>query len=115
MRALYSALGRDMDNPIYKLIFLNQDQVFEIYAKQIYQSDLYGFIEVEELLFGEKSQILVDPGEEKLKSEFSGVQRTYIPLHSIIRIDEVEKQGTAKVSKSTGSNISQFPKPNKPK
>ncbi|AFK68757.1 hypothetical protein YSA_03684 [Pseudomonas putida ND6] len=25
---------------IYKVIFLNQGQVFEMYAKQIYQSDL---------------------------------------------------------------------------
>ncbi|MFM7783315.1 MAG: DUF1820 family protein, partial [Gammaproteobacteria bacterium] len=37
-----------MADPIYKVIFVNQNQVFELYAKQIYQSDLYGFIEVEE-------------------------------------------------------------------
>ena len=39
--------------PIYKVIFLNQGQVFEMYAKQIYQSDLWGFLEVEEFVFGE--------------------------------------------------------------
>ncbi len=33
---------------IYKVIFLNQGQVFEMYAKQIYQSDLWGFLEIEE-------------------------------------------------------------------
>ena len=50
--------------PIYKVIFLNQNQVFELYARQIYQSDLYGFIEVEEYVFGERSQILtVDIGD----------------------------------------------------
>jgi len=37
--------------PIYKVIFLNQGQVFEMYAKQIYQSDLWGFLEVEEFVF----------------------------------------------------------------
>lgn len=99
-----------MDNPIFKIIFLNQNQVFEIYAKEIYQSDLYGFIEVEELLFGEKSTMIVDPGEEKLKNEFAGVKRTYIPMHSILRIDEVEKQGVPKVSDSpAGSNVTAFP------
>ena len=56
--------------PTYKVIFYNQGQIFEIYARQIYQSDLYGFIEIEEVLFGERSQMLVDPSEEKLKSEF---------------------------------------------
>ena len=34
-------------DPIYKVIFLNQGQVYEMYAKQIYQSDLWGFLEVD--------------------------------------------------------------------
>ena len=32
--------------------------------------------EIEEFLFGERSAILVDPSEEKLKNEFSGVRRS---------------------------------------
>ena len=55
--------------PIYKIIFFNQGQIYEIYARQIYQSDLYGFIEIEELVFGERSGVLVDPSEEKLKAD----------------------------------------------
>ncbi len=85
-------------NPIYKVIFYNQNQVYELYARAIYQSEMYGFIEVEEFVFGERSQVLVDPSEEKLKTEFTSVKRSYIPLHSIIRIDEVEKEGVVKVS-----------------
>ena len=42
-------------NPIYKVVFFNQGQIYEVYARQIYQSDLYGFIEIEELVFGERS------------------------------------------------------------
>lgn len=49
--------------PIYKVIFLNQGQVFEMYAKQIYQSDLWGFLEVEEFVFGERTQLVVDPAK----------------------------------------------------
>ncbi|MEL7399745.1 MAG: DUF1820 family protein, partial [Pseudomonadota bacterium] len=56
--------------PIYKVIFYNQNQVYEVYARAIYQSDMYGFIEVEEFVFGERSQMIVDPAEEKLKAEF---------------------------------------------
>ena len=95
-------------DPIYKVIFLNQGQVFEVYAKQIYQSDLYGFIEIEEFLFGERSQVVVDPSEEKLKNEFAGVSRSYVPMHSIIRIDEVDKEGIAKISEASG-NVTPFP------
>lgn len=84
--------------PMYKVIFYNQNHVYEVYARAIYQSDMYGFIEVEEFIFGERSQLVVDPGEEKLKNEFNNVKRSYIPLHSVIRIDEVEKEGVGKVS-----------------
>ncbi len=100
------------NQPVYKVIFQNGSQVFEVFARQIYQSDMWGFIEVEEFVFGERSQILVDPSEEKLKLEFSGVNRSYIPLQAIIRIDEVDKEGSAKVSEVTtseGGNVASFP------
>ena len=97
--------------PIYKIIFYNQGQIFEVYARQIYQSDLYGFIELEELVFGERSQMLVDPSEERLKSEFDGVDRTYIPMHAVVRIDEVAKEGIGKISEAKGANIAPFPMP----
>ncbi|MBT4521163.1 MAG: DUF1820 family protein [Halieaceae bacterium] len=97
--------------PVYKVIFHNHDQVFEMFARQIYQSDMWGFIEVEEFVFGERSQILVDPSEEKLKNEFAGVNRSYIPLQAIIRIDEVDKEGAAKISdgSSADGNVASFP------
>jgi len=83
---------------IYKVIFVNQGRVYEVYAKQVAQSGLFGFIEVEQLLFGEKAAVVIDPSEERLKNEFNAVKRTYIPMHAIIRIDEVEKEGAAKIS-----------------
>ncbi len=97
--------------PVYKVIFQNGSQVFEVFARQIYQSDMWGFIEVEEFVFGERSQILVDPGEEKLKNEFSGVTRSYIPMQAVIRIDEVDKEGSGKISTLTNGegNIANFP------
>ena len=93
---------------IYRVVFLNQGQIYEIYVGQIYQSDLHGFIEVEEFLFGERSQMVVDPSEEKLKNQFAGVQRSFIPMHAVIRIDEVEKEGVGKITEA-GSNVSPFP------
>lgn len=96
--------------PTYRVIFYNQSQVYELYARAIYQSDMYGFIEVEEFVFGERTQVIVDPAEEKLKNEFSQVKRSYIPMQAIIRIDEVDKEGAIKVTdiKST-DKVAQFP------
>lgn len=82
---------------IYKVVFVNQDQVYEIYAKNVYQGDLYGFVVVEDFVFGEKSAIVIDPSEDKLRAEFEGVNRSFIPMHEIIRIDQVIKRGTAKI------------------
>ena len=99
------------NQPVYKVIFQNGNQVFEVFARQIYQSDMWGFIEIEEFVFGERSQILVDPSEEKLKNEFAGVKRSYIPLQAIIRIDEVDKEGSSKISNvaASDSNVTSFP------
>ena len=84
----------------YRITFHNQGKVYEIYARDVHQSSLFGFIEVEKIVFGEKSAVLVDPSEEHLKSEFAGVSRTYIPIQAIIRIDEVEKSGHSKITLS---------------
>lgn len=96
---------------LYKVIFMNQGQVYEVYAREVGHGALFGFVEIEELVFGERSTVVLDPSEEKIKSEFNGVKRTYLPMHSIIRIDEVDKQGTSKISKLEGGNVAQFPLP----
>lgn len=95
---------------LYKVTFMNQGQVYEVYARGVGHGTLFGFVEVEELVFGERSSVVLDPTEEKIKAEFKGVKRTYLPMHAIIRIDEVDKQGTSKISKLEG-NVAQFPMP----
>jgi hypothetical protein len=123
--------------PIYRVIFNNQGEVYELYTRYIYQSEMYGFVEVEELLFDE-SQISdqadagttaaektdANPDEktdvkadvkasfDQLKKEFAGVKRSFIPLPSIVRIDEMEKPGVVKVSPSKddpAGNVRHFP------
>lgn len=104
------------ESPIFKVIFVSQDQLYEIYAKSIFQSDLWGFLEIEEFIFGERTQVVVDPSEEKLKAQFEGVIRSYVPMHAIVRIDEVERLGMAKISDAAGAgNIMRFPMPMPPK
>lgn len=93
---------------LYKITFSNQGKLYEIYAKSVSNSNLLGFIEIESLVFGEKSSLVIDPSEEKIKTEFEGVKRTYIPIHSILRIDEVDKEGVSKVSKADGNNVTQL-------
>ena len=96
---------------IFRIMFVNQGKDYEIYARKVSHGDLFGFIEVEEVLFGERSSVVLDPSEERIKSEFEGVKRTFLPMHSVLRIDEVKKQGASKITAVEGANIAQFPMP----
>jgi hypothetical protein len=95
----------------YRITFHAQGKVYEIYARHVHQGGLLGFVEVEDILFGEKTTVVVDPTEEHLKSEFAGVSRTYIPMHAVIRIDVVEKTGQAKITEAgaRSEKIAPFP------
>lgn len=93
---------------IYRIIFVNQGKVYEVYAHSVSDGSIMGFIQIEELAFGERTQVVVDPAEERLKSEFEGVKRTFIPMHAVIRIDEVEKQGIPKITDADGK-VASFP------
>lgn len=96
---------------LYKVIFLNQGKVYEVYARRVSQGNLFGFVEIEQIVFGEKSAVVIDPTEERLRSEFDGVKVSYVPLHAVIRIDEVERQGAAKIVPLSGKNDDVVPFP----
>lgn len=96
---------------VFKVLFHHQGQVFEIYARHVAQGDLFGFIEVADYVFGEKTQRIIDPAEDRLRNEFEGVSRSLIPMHAIIRIDEVPKMGTVKISELKGDKVMPFPIP----
>ncbi len=95
----------------YRVSFINQDKIYDIYVGKVCESEMFGFIELEDIIFGENTSVVVDPSEERLRVEFSGVTRTYIPMHAVLRIDEVEKEGIGKVRelKEGKSNVTMFP------
>lgn len=99
---------------LYRITFQNPGptagQIYEIYARSISHGSMMGFVEIEKIVFGERSSILVDPAEEKLKAEFANVIRTFVPVHSIIRIDQVDKAGQARITASGESGkVTPFP------
>jgi len=98
---------------IYRITFHNQGKVYEMYAREVASSGMFGFVEVAQFVFGERSQVIVDSSEEALKSEFAGVKRAFVPLHAVIRIDEVEREGQARitVAEKGESKVAPFPLP----
>lgn len=97
---------------VYKIIFHNRGKLYELHAKQVHtSSELLGFVEVEGLMFDHGSPVLVDPTAERLKAEFAGTRRLYLPIQSDVRIEEVERQGNNRISATSeqGENITPFP------
>jgi len=87
---------------------VNQGKVYEVYARKVSHGSMLGFVEIEELVFGERSGVVLDPTEERIKSEFENVKRSFLPMHSVLRIDEVSKRGPSKITQFDG-NVAQFP------
>jgi hypothetical protein len=98
------------DKTIFRVTFSYLDSIYELYARHVIESDMFGFILIEDFLFGEQTALVVDPSEEKLKLEFNGVKRIFVPTQSIHRIDEVEKHGVAKIREGkNASKVALFP------
>lgn len=97
---------------VFRIVFVNEDTIYQIYARKICDSELFGFVEAEEFVFGTNTSLVVDPSEERLQMEFADIKRTFIPMQSIIRIDEVSKEGVAKITeaKNHAGNVSLFPR-----
>ncbi len=98
------------DELLFRVNFYNQDKIYQVFVKDVYQGEMYGFVVLEGFVFGEHTTLVVDPSEEKLKTEFNDVESTLVPIHSVIRIDAVKKRGKASV-KDIGGKVTQFPSP----
>ncbi|MFN3965698.1 MAG: DUF1820 family protein, partial [Silanimonas lenta] len=76
-----------MAKAIYKITFLNAGRIYELYARDVQSSALWGFTEVSELLFDVNEGLVLDPTEERLKDEFGQTRRLFLPMQSIVRIE----------------------------
>lgn len=83
---------------------------YEVFVRELLTSSLFGFIEIADFVWDIKATIVVDPSHEKLKDEFGYVERTYLPMHSILRVDQVAQHGVAKIIE-LGDKVSLFPNP----
>lgn len=96
---------------MYKISFLNQGKVYEIFCRKVSGSELsYGFIEASELVFETDDSVVIDPTEERLREEFADVEVLHVPMHSVIRVEQVKKRGTAVIRDShSGEKVTPLP------
>ena len=95
---------------LYKIIFLNHGKVYELYGRGVSSSGLWGFLEVSELVFSEDAGLVVDPTEEKMRTEFEGVNVLHLPIQSVLRVEEVASRGQCQIRDTvSGENVTPFP------
>jgi hypothetical protein len=98
------------DNTLYKIIFLNQGKVYELYSQGVSSSGLWGFIEVSDLVFETGEGLVVDPTEEKMRQEFETAKVLHLPIQSVLRVEEVEKRGQCLIrDRESGEKVTPFP------
>ena len=106
-------LGKIVDmaeKRMYKIIFHNQGKVYELYAKSVATSGLWGFIEVSDLIFETGEGLVVDPTEEKMRQEFEDARVLHLPIQSVLRIEEVDKRGQCLIrDRESGEKVTPFP------
>lgn len=96
------------NDPLYRIQFISNGERYELYVRELTQGNLFGFVEIGDFVWDTHTSLVVDPSHEKLKTEFADVARTYIPMHNVLRIDAVKKQGTAKITKLS-DKVTAFP------
>ena len=98
------------DKRLYKIIFLNQGKVYELFSEGVTSSGLWGFIEVSDLVFEEGDGLVVDPTEEKMREEFAGARVLHLPIQSILRVEEVDQRGKCRIrDRESGEKVTPFP------
>ncbi len=95
---------------LYRIAFLNHGKVYELFCGGVCSSGLLGFIEVSGLVFGENDGLVVDPTEEKMRDEFEGVEVLHLPIHSVLRVEQVQKKGKVVIrDRESGEKVTPFP------
>jgi len=96
---------------LFKVSFLNQGKVYELYCRSVSGSEMaYGFVEVSGLVFEADDAVVIDPTEERLREEFADVEVLHLPVHAIIRVEQVRKRGTAVIrDRESGEKVTPLP------
>lgn len=101
---------------LYRITFISQGKSIELYATQVASSELWGFIEVAGLQFEPAGDgLVIDPTEERLREEFADTRRLHLPMHAVLRIEEVERRGVCRIrDAATGEKVVPLPLPGGP-
>jgi hypothetical protein len=103
-------MSKTDNEKLFRIAFLNHGKVYELFCSGVCTSGLLGFVEVSGLEFADQDSLVVDPTEEKMRDEFDGVEILHLPMHSVLRVEQVRKKGPAVIrDRESGEKVTPFP------
>ncbi|NIP17058.1 MAG: DUF1820 family protein [Xanthomonadales bacterium] len=95
---------------LYRIAFHYHDKVYELFCTEVCSSSIWGFVEVAGLVFEEGDGVVIDPTEEKLRDRFEGVEVLHLPMHNVLRVEQVRKKGQSVIrDRKSGEKVTPFP------
>lgn len=95
---------------LYRVAFHNHGKVYELYCTSVSTSGLWGFLELSGMLFDSGDKVVVDPSEERIREEFADVEVLHVPLHGVLRVEQVRRKGQASIrDRESGEKVTPFP------
>jgi hypothetical protein len=95
---------------LFRVAFLNHGKVWELYCQAVVSSGLWGFLEISDIVFDAGDAVVIDPVEEKMRDELGDVEVLHLPMHSVLRVEQVRRKGQSVIrDRETGEKITPFP------
>lgn len=95
---------------LYRINYITNKDVYELYAEAVHTQEMLGFISISGLVFDQQTSVVIDPIEERLKTEFKGVKTLHLPLQNVLKIEEVEQKKSCKIKTlSPENNLTALP------
>jgi len=95
---------------LYRVAFHNHGKVYELYCTGVESSSLWGFLAISGMVFDTGEGVVVDPSEEKIRDEFADVEVLHVPLHGVLRVEQVARKGQASIrDRESGEKVTPFP------
>lgn len=90
---------------LYRINYINNQEIYELYAQQVSTDELLGFISLHGLQFDLDSSVVIDPVEERLKAEFKDVETLHLPIQHVIKIESVKQKKSCKIKALSKNNV----------
>ena len=76
---------------IFRVRFETGERRYSLLARNVRESEFFGFIEISDIIFDDVGRLIVSPEEEALRKEFNGVESISVPHQYIRRIDRLSE------------------------